>query len=71
MQKDKPNICSVLKYPSDKLTNFKTDPKHVRHEFFHRRRIANKLTQRVRTDFSYKRLSCLYNEMKPNTRRIS
>ena len=39
----------------------------IRHEFFERRRTANNLTQGVRTEFSYKRLSCLYDEMEPNT----
>ena len=48
---------------------WKPKNKHVRHEFFDRRKIANNLTQRVRTEFPYKRLSCLYDEMEPSTRR--
>ena len=45
--------------------------KHVRLEFLVRRRILNKLTQKVRTEFPYIRLLCLSDEMEPNIRRTS
>ena len=56
-----------------KILNLATRPtnKHVRHKFLDRRRIANNLTQRVRTQFPYKRLSWLYDEIEVNSRRIS
>ena len=34
--------------------------KHLRHEFLDRRGIVNNLTQIVRTEIPYKKLSCLY-----------
>lgn len=43
---------------------------HLRHEFLNRRKIVSNLSQRVQTEFLYKRLSCIYNEMERNTRRI-
>ena len=44
--------------------------KHVRHEYLNRS-IVNNHTQTARSEFPYISLSCIYDEMKPNPRRIS
>ena len=36
--------------------------KHVMHEFLDNRRIATNLAQRMRIEFLYKSLSCLYSK---------
>ena len=38
---------------------------------FDTKRIANNLIQRVQTEFPHKSLTCLFDEMEPNSRRIS